>query len=87
MDEGAGTLKDGAKDLAEGNQTLAEGMVEYKAEAIDKITSMFRGDITKIADRLQAMTELGQDYKSFAGIKDSMNGSTKFIIETEGIDD
>ena len=87
LDEGAGTLKDGAKDLAEGNQTLAEGMVEYKAEAIDKITSMFRGDITKIADRLQAMTELGQDYKSFAGIKDSMNGSTKFIIETEGIDD
>ena len=87
LDEGAGTLKDGAKDLAEGNQTLAEGMVEYKAEAIDKITSMFRGDVTKIADRLQAMTELGQDYKSFAGIKDGMNGSTKFIIETEGIDD
>ena len=87
LDEGAGTLKDGIEALAEGNQTLAEGMAEYKAEAIDKLTSMFRGDITKIADRLQAMTELGQDYKSFAGIKDDMNGSTKFIIETEGIDD
>lgn len=87
LDKGAGTLKDGADALAEGNQTLAEGMAEYKAEAIDKLTSMFRGDITKIADRLQAMTELGQDYKSFAGIKDDMNGSTKFIIETEGIDD
>lgn len=87
LDEGAGTLKDGADALAEGNQTLAEGMAEYKAEAIDKLTSMFRGDITKIADKLQAMTELGQDYKSFAGIKDDMNGSTKFIIETEGIDD
>ena len=87
LDEGAGTLKDGIEALAEGNQTLAEGMAEYKAEAIDKLTSMFRGDITKIADRLQAMTELGQDYKSYAGIKDGMNGSTKFIIETEGIDD
>lgn len=87
LDEGAGTLKDGAETLAEGNQTLAEGMAEYKAEAIDKLTSLFEGDLTKIADRLKAMTELGQDYKSFAGIKDDMSGSTKFIIETEGIDD
>ena len=83
--DGVGQLADGAGALAEGNQTLAEGMAEYKAEAIDKLTDLFDGDISKVRDRLRAMTDLGKDYKSFAGISSDMSGSTKFIIETEGI--
>lgn len=87
LDEGAGTLKTGADALAAGNETLAEGMAEYKTEAIDKLTSLFDGDIANVTSRLKAVTDAGKDYKSFAGIKSDMNGRTKFIIETEGIDD
>lgn len=87
LDEGAGTLKTGADALAAGNETLAEGMAEYKAEAIDKLTSLFDGDIANVTTRLKAITDAGKDYKSFAGIKSDMSGRTKFIIETEGIDD
>ena len=87
MDEGAGTLKTGADALAAGNETLAEGMAEYKSEAIDKLTSLFDGDIANVTTRLKAITDAGKDYKSFAGIKSDMSGRTKFIIETEGIDD
>ena len=84
---GAQTLLDGANTLADGNQTLADGMQEYKEEAIDKLTDLFNGDISGVTDRIDAMTNLAKEYKSFAGISDGVSGTTKFIIETEGIDD
>lgn len=85
LNTGADTLASGAGELASGNQTLAEGMSEFKTSGIDKIAEVFGGDITKVTSRIDAMTTLGRNYKSFAGIKDDMDGSTKFIIETEGI--
>ena len=84
---GTQTLLDGANTLADGNQTLADGMQEYKEEAIDKLTDLFNGDIRGVTDRIDAMTNLAKEYKSFAGISDGVSGTTKFIIETEGIDD
>ena len=84
---GTQTLLDGANALADGNQTLADGMQEYKEEAIDKLTDLFNGDISGVTDRIDAMTNLAKEYKSFAGISDGVSGTTKFIIETEGIDD
>ena len=60
-------------------------MAEYKTEAIDKLTDLFDGDIAKAKDRLKAMADLGKEYQSFAGISSEMSGSTKFIIETEGV--
>lgn len=87
LDGGAAALADGANALAEGNQALADGMAEYKAEAIDKLTDLFDGDITRARDRLKAMSNLGKSYQSFAGLSSEMSGTTKFIIETEGIDE
>ena len=84
---GTQTLLDGANTLADGNQTLADGMQEYKEEAIDKLTDLFNGDISGVTDRIDALTNLAKEYKSFAGISDGVSGTTKFIIETEGIDD
>ena len=84
---GTQTLLDGANTLADGNQTLADGMQEYKEEAIDKLTDLFNGDISGVTDRIDAMTNLAKEYRSFAGISDGVSGTTKFIIETEGIDD
>lgn len=87
LSNGTQTLLDGANTLADGNQTLADGMQEYKEEAIDKLTDLFNGDISGVTDRIDAMTNLAKEYKSFAGISDGISGTTKFIIETEGIDD
>lgn len=84
---GTQTLLDGANTLADGNQTLADGMQEYKEEAIDKLTDLFNGDISGVTDRIDAMSNLAKEYNSFAGISDGVSGTTKFIIETEGIDD
>ena len=85
LDGGAAALADGANALADGNQALADGMAEYKAEAIDKLTDLFDGDISRARNRLKAMADLGKSYQSFAGLSPEMSGTTKFIIETEGI--
>lgn len=83
---GADALADGAGTLADGNKTLADGMEEFKTSGIDKIADVFGGDIENVTSRIDAMMTLGRNYKSFAGIKEDMAGSTKFIIETEGVD-
>ena len=83
---GADTLAEGAGTLADGNKTLADGMAEFKTSGIDKIADVFSGDIENVTSRIDAMMTLGRNYKSFAGIKEDMAGSTKFIIETEGVD-
>ena len=53
-------MKTSADALAAGNETLAEGMAEYKAEAIDKLTSLFDGDIANVTTRLKAITDAGK---------------------------
>lgn len=92
LNSGMSTLKNGGEQLvsgvgvlASGADTLASGIAEYKSEAIDKLADAFGGDISKVTSRIDAMKELSANYKSYAGIKDGMNGSTKFIIETETV--
>lgn len=92
LKSGMSTLKNGGEQLvsgvgvlASGADTLASGIAEYKSEAIDKLADAFGGDISKVTSRIDAMKELSANYKSYAGIKDGMNGSTKFIIETEAV--
>ena len=87
LDNGAGTLNKGTNDLADGNRKLADGMSEFKRDGVDKLAEAFDGDFKNVKDRLDAMSELGKEYKSYAGIKKGMDGKTKFIIETEGVDE
>ncbi len=87
LDDGAGTLHKGTNDLADGNKKLADGMSEFKKDGVDKLTDVFDGDFKNVKDRLDAMSKLSKEYKSYAGIKKGMDGKTKFIIETEGIDE
>lgn len=84
LSSGTGQLADGANTLAEGNQSLADGMSEFKTSGIDKLTEVFDGDIKNVTERIDAMSEVGRNYISFAGIKEGTPGSTKFIIETRG---
>ncbi len=86
LDDGTGTLIKGTDALADGNQELADGMSKFKKEGIDELTDAFDGDIQNVKNRLDAMSDMSKEYKSYAGIKKGMDGSTKFIIETEGIE-
>lgn len=85
LSAGSQELAAGAGALADGNLQLAKGMAEFKSSGIDKLADVFDQDIRTVRARIDTMSELGKNYKSFAGIKEGMDGSTKFIIETEGV--
>ena len=44
------------------------------------------GDLDGLADRLRRISEVSKNYKSFAGIDDSMDGKVKFIYRTDAIE-
>lgn len=83
LKEGSSQMGAGVGQLADGAGTLADGMAEFKADGIDKLTEVFKGDIEGVTSRINAMMTLGQNYRSFGGIRDGMDGNTKFVIETE----
>lgn len=86
LKDGSSQMGAGAGQLSDGANTLADGMSQFKADGIDKLTEVFKGDIEGVTSRINAMMTLGQDYKSFGGIKDGMDGNTKFIIETDAVE-
>ena len=82
---GAVQLADGTKELSSGADKLHEGIVEFNAQAIDKLVDAYHGDIKKLTDRICAIVEAGTEYDSFTGLPEGKSGMTKFIIKTEGI--
>lgn len=75
----------GVDKLNDGSHTLADGMVEFDEKGISKIANSYNGDIKPLADKLQAMLDAGNDYQTFTGVADGINGSVKFIYKLDSI--
>lgn len=86
LSDGVLQLNTASGKLSEGSRTLAEGMSEFKEQGMDKLGEVYEDDFQGFLDRLKAIREAGQAYRSFSGIHDSMDGEVKFIIETEAIE-
>ena len=93
LKDGADTLSDasddvvdGISDLKDGAEDLKDGMQEFYDEGISKIKDLADENLTVILDRLKALTSDEISYDTYSGRSDSMNGSVKFIIETDEIE-
>ena len=100
INNGAGTLENGAKSLADGAtkldsgvatladgaKTLKSGMIQLNKKGIKKITKIFKESAPKVIDTIEELLNNGKDYHSFAGIKDGMSGSVKFVFKTQEIE-
>ena len=99
LDDGASDLYDGTVQLLDGTgslddgaQELLDGLNKYNKEGIQKLTELFGDNVQDVLDRLQAVTEAGDDYNSFSGALpvqsgDDKNGgnAVKFIYRTDSI--
>ena len=85
LSDGSTELADGVEQLKDGSEELRDGMEKFNEEGIEKLTEIFEEDLETLADRLKALKDAGNEYRSFAGIPDDMNGSVKFIIKTDSI--
>lgn len=92
LNEGAGKLKsgtgaivDGVGELGAGAHELADGVVTFNEEGIEKIVNAYNGDLEPLMERLQDVLDAGEEYQSYTGVADGVNGSVKFIYRTDAV--
>ncbi len=83
-----GDVSDAVGKLADGAVTLNDGVSKFKEDGVDKIINavdelLDSGNDFRI--RLNKIADASAEYRSFAGIDDSMEGSVKFIMSTEEV--
>lgn len=72
LNAGIGQLRDGAEDLSGGLQ-------EFDEKAVRKLTDAVDGDLESLTKRMRAVRKVSEDYQSFSGKGDDMDGRVKFI--------
>lgn len=82
----SGQVKDGIAALQDGAVQLKNGTAEFNNKGIKKLQETADDLFGSLLDRIDALTSDACSYDSFAGKADGMDGSVKFIIETEGIE-
>ena len=79
-------LREGASSLSEGAKKLADGMDQFDKEGTSKLKSTVEDEFGDVLDRLKALTSDDCSYNTFSGKDSKMDGSVKFVIETEAIE-
>ena len=85
LSDGTDKLISGIGELLDGSKDLAEGMAKFDEEGIQKLTSLTDGDLGDIVDRLEAVQDYAEEYKSYGGCPADLECSTKFIYKTDSI--
>ena len=76
----------GVKQLKNGSAQLRDGLKQYKTEGIGKLTDLVKDKAEKLVKRLEAISKVSTDYRSFSGISDDMSGQVNFIYKTDSVD-
>ena len=79
-------LREGASSLSEGAKKLADGMDQFDKEGTSKLKSTVEDELGDVLDRFDALTSDDCTYTTFSGKDSGMEGSVKFVIETEAIE-
>ena len=85
LKDGVPALIDGVSQLRDGSMQLSDGLKQFNEEGVSKITSLLKNDVGDLAERLKATLKAAQNYKSYSGLTDQMDGEVKFIYKTEEI--
>lgn len=85
LDSATKEVSSGVNRLQDGSVTLLDGMNQFKNEGTGKLQNEYNSKIKTVMDRFKAIAKDADDYKSFSGIADGMDGSVKFIFQTAEI--
>lgn len=85
MKDASPELLNGITQLRDGSCELSDGLKEFNERGIQKLIEAVDGDLDGLMDRINASKEVSENYSTFAGISDDMDGEVKFIYRTEAI--
>lgn len=83
LQSSTGALVSGVEQLDSGAAELNSGMIQFNEEGIEKLVSVFDGDIDALLDKANELLDASKEYKNFSGIADGMDGSVKFIFVSD----
>lgn len=83
LQSSTGALVSGVEQLDSGADELNSGMIQFNEEGIEKLVSVFDGDIDALLDKANELLDASKEYKNFSGIADGMDGSVKFIFVSD----
>ena len=86
LKESAPALVDGVKRLKDGAMRLSDGLNQFNEKGVEKILGAAGEDLDGLALRYKAIIEASENYKTFAGISDNMDGQVKLIYRTDAIE-
>ncbi|CAM2905133.1 hypothetical protein HAHI6034_07315 [Hathewaya histolytica] len=88
VSSGISALKDGSGTLAEKSGELRDGMAKFDNEGIKKVDDKLGskvGDIEELIDTKNEVMKLSDNFKTYTGVGEGMEGSVKFIMKTDEI--
>ena len=83
LQSSTGALVSGVEQLDSGATELNSGMIQFNEEGIEKLVSVFDGDVDSLLDKANELLDASKEYKNFSGIADGMDGSVKFIFVSD----
>ena len=83
LQSSTGALVSGVEQLDSGAAELNSGMIQFNEEGIEKLVSVFDGDVDSLLDKANELLDASKEYKHFSGIADGMDGSVKFIFVSD----
>lgn len=70
----------GTDTLASGADALVDGMVKFQDEGLNKISDVLTNTVKKDVNKTKKLIDLSKEYKTFTGVKDDIEATTKFIM-------
>ncbi len=81
LQESTPALIEGIKQLRDGSKQLSDGLQKL----YDSVKTVVDVDVAGLMVRINALTEISENYKAFSGISDDMDGKVKFFFRTDEI--
>lgn len=79
-------LMEGINKLQNGSLALCDGMQEFDKKGMQKIDEIVKEDLENVKERFEALQNASKEYNTFSGIGKNMDGTVKFIYETEALE-
>ncbi len=77
------TMIAGIDQLVSGAGELRTGMQQFDRDGIQTLNNFVNNKLRNTSDKLQRLTKLADEYKSYAGLAEGAEGETKFILMIE----
>lgn len=78
-------VDEGVKSLQSGSSDLLSSLNQFKQKGTGKLQTEYNQNVKDVIERFKTLIERADDYRSFSGIADGMDGTVKFVFQTEEI--